>query len=205
MDHLDMGTLRRLHHDAIVVTASSTADLLAPLRFRDVVEIGWGESRRIGSARGSVSIEAFKVRHWGARMRTDVHRGFNGYVVERRGRRICIAGDTARTSFAAVGRRPTDVMVVPIGAYNPWIASHCNPEEAVEMADQARARFVVPVHHQTFRLSWEPMDEPIQRFRRALPSSRLALSAIGETFVLPDTPLADRAAGFGFHPALAST
>src|SRR3954454_20331100 len=79
MDHLDMGTLRRLRRDAAVVTASATADLLTPFRFRDVVEIGWGESRRIDSAHGSVSIEAFKVRHWGARMRTDVHRGFNGY------------------------------------------------------------------------------------------------------------------------------
>ena len=32
---------------------------------------------------------------------------------------------------------PTDVIVVPIGAYNPWIASHCTPEQAVEMADAA--------------------------------------------------------------------
>jgi hypothetical protein len=60
------------------------------------------------------------------------------------------------------------------------------------MANQARAQFVVPVHHQTFRLSWEPMDEPIQRFRRALPGPRLALSNIGETFVLPGTPPLDR-------------
>src|SRR5262249_4064103 len=119
-------------------------------------------------------------------MRHDVHRGFNGYVLERRGRRICIAGDTAGTSFRGVGRKPTDVMVVPIGAYDPWITSHCTPEQAVEMANQARARFVVPVHHQTFRLSREPMAEPIRRFVRALPASRLALSSIGETFVLPE-------------------
>jgi L-ascorbate metabolism protein UlaG (beta-lactamase superfamily) len=119
-------------------------------------------------------------------MRHDVHRGFNGYVLERNRRRICIAGDTARTSFTAVGRKRTDVMVVPIGAYNPWIASHCTPEQAAEMADQARAQFVVPVHHQTFRLSREPMDEPIRRFRSALPASRIALTSVGETFVLPD-------------------
>jgi L-ascorbate metabolism protein UlaG (beta-lactamase superfamily) len=86
-------------------------------------------------------------------------------------------------------------MVVPIGAYNPWIASHCTPEQAVEMANQARADFVVPVHHQTFRLSWEPMDEPIQRFRHALPAPRLALSSVGETFVLPGTPPLDRPSG----------
>jgi L-ascorbate metabolism protein UlaG (beta-lactamase superfamily) len=188
MDHLDLATLRRLPRDVIVVTAAATADLLRPLGFRNVVEIGWGESRVFETPRGSLSIEGFRVQHWGARMRHDVHRGFNGYVLERDGKRICIAGDTARTSFAAVGRKPTDVMVVPIGAYNPWIASHCTPEQAVEMANQARARFVVPIHHQTFRLSWEPMDEPIQRFSRALPAARIALSNVGETFVLPGPP-----------------
>jgi L-ascorbate metabolism protein UlaG (beta-lactamase superfamily) len=173
------------------------------MRFRDVVEVGWGESRQFDTPPRGLSIEAFRVQHWGARMRNDVHRGFNGYVLERQGRRICIAGDTARTSFTAVGRKPTDVMVVPIGAYNPWIASHCTPEQAVEMANQARARFVVPVHHQTFRLSWESMDEPIQRFTRALPGARVALSSIGETFVLPDTPPFDRPSGRPVETALA--
>jgi L-ascorbate metabolism protein UlaG (beta-lactamase superfamily) len=192
MDHLDLATLRRLHRDVTVVTAAATADLLAPMRFRRVVEIGWGESRQLTVAHGELSIEAFRVQHWGARMRSDVHRGFNGYVIERRGRRICLAGDTARTSFAAVGRKATDVMIVPIGAYDPWIASHCTPEQAVEMANQARAQFVVPVHHQTFRLSREPMDEPIQRLKRALPEARLALSEVGETFVLPGTPTVER-------------
>ncbi|MEP7310385.1 MAG: MBL fold metallo-hydrolase [Acidobacteriota bacterium] len=185
MDHLDLGTLRRLRRGTTVITAAATADLLTPMRFRRVVELGWGDAKQFDTDRGSLTVEAFRVQHWGARMRTDVHRGFNGYVLERQGRRICIAGDTARTSFAAVGRKPTDVMVVPIGAYDPWIASHCTPEQAVEMAEQARARFVVPVHHQTFRLSWEPMAEPIQRFRRALSPTRLALSNVGETFVLP--------------------
>jgi L-ascorbate metabolism protein UlaG (beta-lactamase superfamily) len=200
MDHLDVGTLRRLGRDVTVVTAAATADLLRPMRFRNVVEMGWGESRRFATAGGDLSIEAFRVRHWGARMRRDVHRGFNGYVLARNGRRICIAGDTARTSFTAVGRTPTDVMVVPIGAYDPWIASHCTPEQAVEMANQARAQFVVPVHHQTFRLSREPMDEPIRRFRHALPEARLALSQVGETFELPDAPSvrpAERTAGRG--------
>jgi L-ascorbate metabolism protein UlaG (beta-lactamase superfamily) len=102
-----------------------------------------------------------------------------------------------------VGRKPTHVMVAPIGAYDPWIASHCTPEQAVEMANQARARFVVPVHHQTFRLSWEPMDEPIQRFMRALPAARIALSNVGETFVLPDTPSLDQPSGPPVETALA--
>ena len=126
------------------------------------------------------------MQHWGARVRHDAHRGFNGYLLECTGRRVCIAGDTARTNFAAIGSRgPVDLMAVPIGAYNPWIASHCTPEQAIDMANEARARFVMPIHHQTFRLSREPMDEPIQPFVGGLAPERIALREIGETFVLP--------------------
>jgi len=82
-------------------------------------------------------------------------------------------------------RGPFDAAILPIGAYNPWIWHHCTPEEAVEMANLAGARYIVPVHHQTFRLSNEPMTEPIQRLQAALEPERLALSKIGETFVCP--------------------
>ena len=71
---------------------------------------------------------------------------------------------------------------MPIGAYDPWIYKHCNPEQAVAMADAAGARLFVPVHHQTFRLSREPFDEPIGRVEAALAAERdrLAVREIGQ-------------------------
>jgi len=186
MDHLDIGTLKKLPRDSTVITATATSDLLRRLPFREIVELGWGDRGRFERAHKRIEIEAFGVRHWGARLRHDVHRGFNGYLLERKGRRVCIAGDTARTSFVGIGSRgPVDVMAVPIGAYDPWIASHCTPEQAVAMANEARATFVVPIHHQTFRLGREPMDEPIRRFRNSIDPDRVALSEVGQTFVLP--------------------
>jgi L-ascorbate metabolism protein UlaG (beta-lactamase superfamily) len=79
-----------------------------------------------------------------------------------------------------------DLAIMSIGAYNPWIQSHCTPEQAVTMANAAGARFIMPVHHQTFRLSFEPFREPIERFQAALKQTpeRIALREIGETFVL---------------------
>jgi hypothetical protein len=55
------------------------------------------------------------------------------------------------------------------------------------MATAAGAQFIMPVHHQTFRLSLEPLREPIKRFQIALSNTpeRIALREIGETFVLP--------------------
>jgi L-ascorbate metabolism protein UlaG (beta-lactamase superfamily) len=63
------------------------------------------------------------------------------------------------------GFGPIDLAIMPIGAYNPWIHSHCTPEQAVQMANEAGAHFIMPVHHQTFHLSSEDFREPIKRFR----------------------------------------
>src|SRR5207249_1044498 len=188
-DHLDLRTLRCFDESTSVITARATRDLLKGTRFSDVTELKWGQSRSLSTAAGEIEITAFPVKHWGARMQRDTYRGYNGYLIERRGRRIIFAGDTAMTENFAVLRRhgPIDVAIMPISAYNPWIQSHSTPEQAIQMANAAGARFVVPVHHQTFRLSLESFREPIERFKAALSKTpeRIALREIGETFTVP--------------------
>jgi len=75
---------------------------------------------------------------------------------------------------------------MPIGAYDPWIRFHCTPEQAWRMSQDARAEFVLPVHHQTFLLSREPLLEPIERLTRAAgpESHRIVLREIGQEFAL---------------------
>ena len=185
MDHFDLPTLRLLEErKTTVVTAFRTSDLLRPRRYAAVHELRWNQSIQIGPAK----ITAFEVAHWGARMRSDVYRGFNGYLVEADSRRFVFGGDTAFTtafgqlrSFGAV-----DLAVMPIGAYDPWIRVHCNPEQAMLMANQAGAEFILPVHHSTFQLSREPQSEPMERLLVAAGSSsdRVCLHDIGEEFHL---------------------
>jgi L-ascorbate metabolism protein UlaG (beta-lactamase superfamily) len=188
-DHFDLRTLHRFDKDTSVITAPKTADLLRWTRLRDITELRWGERKSVNTPAGAVTIGAFQVKHWGARTQRDIYRGYNGYLIERNGRRILFAGDTAMTdSFAKLPQRGgIDLAIMSIGAYNPWIHSHCTPEQAVEMATAAGAQFILPVHHQTFRLSFEPLREPIERFQVALRETpeRIALREIGEAFVLP--------------------
>ena len=94
-------------------------------------------------------MKAFEVNHWGARVRTDTYRGFNGYVIEIGRRRILFGGDTALTdNFKSVRTsKPVDLAIMPIGAYDPWIRFHCNPEQAMSMANDAGAERILPVHH----------------------------------------------------------
>ena len=185
MDHFDLPSLRRLEHRATsVVTAHRTSDLLCPKRYSRVDELRWNESVQIGAA----TVRAFQVSHWGARMRSDVYRGYNGYVLESGRFRIVFGGDTAYTdSFKQIrSAGNVDLALMPIGAYNPWIAVHCNPEQAWKMANEAGAEFVLPVHHQTFELSQEPRLEPIERLLQASggASERICIQEIGQEFHL---------------------
>jgi L-ascorbate metabolism protein UlaG (beta-lactamase superfamily) len=185
MDHFDIPTLRLLERsNTSVVTAAKTSDLLRVRRYREVRELNWGDRARVGAA----EVRAIEVNHWGARMRTDTYRGYNGYLIEIGRYRILFAGDTAVTpAFRAVRTsKPVDLAIMPIGAYNPWIYYHCTPEQAWQMGNDAGAEHFIPVHHQTFQLSREPLLEPIERFYAASGSQpgRIAVGRIGQEFSL---------------------
>ncbi|HEX2449627.1 MAG TPA: MBL fold metallo-hydrolase [Gemmatimonadales bacterium] len=183
MDHTDLGTLSRLPRDLPVVVQPGNRDLVR--RFRHVTELAWGDHTEIAG----IEVESVEVRHWGARMITDRHRGYGGYLLRRRGQTMLFAGDTAYTeAFAPIGlRSQVDLAALPIGAYDPWIANHASPEQAWRMAKALGTRHVLPIHHSTFRLSREPLDEPIARLRAAAgpEAHRIALTEVGQTFTLP--------------------
>jgi L-ascorbate metabolism protein UlaG (beta-lactamase superfamily) len=121
-------------------------------------------------------------------MQSDTYRGYNGYVIDIGKHRVLFGGDTAYTdAFRAVrSSKPVDLAIMPIGAYDPWIRMHCNPEQAWSMANHAGAEFVLPAHHQTFQLSSEPYREPMERLLAAAGprADRVAVRAIGGEFHL---------------------
>jgi L-ascorbate metabolism protein UlaG (beta-lactamase superfamily) len=184
-DHFDLPSLRALEsRGTIVVTAAKTGDLLRTPRWSKVHELGWDDRVSIGPA----TLRAFEVNHWGARMRNDTYRGFNGYTIEVGRYRVLFGGDTAVTDKFRVLRtsRLYDLAIMPVGAYDPWIHYHCTPEQAWRMAEEAGAEFVLPVHHQTFALSREPYLEPIDRTYGAAGNrpDRVAVDGIGQEFHL---------------------
>ncbi len=184
-DHWDRATLRALEGSGTtIVTASRTTNLLKVERYKAVHELGWDQEIRVGS----FQIRAIEVNHWGARIRTDTYRGYNGYLLDSGKYRIVFGGDTAYTDTFRKARpgKPVDLAIMPIGAYDPWIHVHCNPEQALRMATDIHAEHVLPVHHQTFKLSREPFLEPVERLLAAVgkDSHRVALQRIGQEWKL---------------------
>ncbi|MGH7579101.1 MAG: MBL fold metallo-hydrolase [Gemmatimonadales bacterium] len=182
MDHTDLGTLCSLPRDVPVIVQPGNRDLVR--RFRQVQELAWGETTTVGE----VTVESVEVRHWGARMVTDRHRGYGGYLITKGERTVLFAGDTAITdAFDRLGARvEVDLAILPIGAYDPWIANHASPEQAWRMFKGLGAEYLLPVHHSTFRLSREPVGEPLERLLAAAEGEhwRVVAAEIGATWSL---------------------
>ncbi len=195
MDHLDLPSLEALPKTAVVVACEKCAKLIAPLGFNDVRELKWGETTIVKG----ITIRAMGARHWGRRWPPfGEGYGFNSYVLEKNGRRMLLACDSAQTDlFASLASTPPDVAAFSIGAYDPWIYNHANPEQVWAMFQQTRARYLIPIHWGTFRLSKEPMQEPLQRLIAAagIQQDRIVIRQIGGTWTLPASIEASQAAG----------
>jgi len=191
MDHMDLPSLGHFPSKTFAVTAKVTNDVLSGTRLKGATELAWNDHTTFKNQKGELEIQAIEVNHWGKRWPSELERGYNGYILRREGKALLFGGDTAHTLLFSELRSkgPFEAAIMPIGAYQPWIWNHCTPEEAVEMANRSGARYIVPVHHQTFKLSDEPMNEPIERFEAALAKEpeRVAVRRIGESFVCPRT------------------
>lgn len=159
-DHFHKPTLRRLPAPKLAVMPWGMGDLARGLGFQRIIELQWWES----FIHGDWKVTLVPSQHWGARVIHDHHRGYGGFVLEKRGRRIYHAGDSAYfDGFKEIGRvcRP-EIALLPIGAYFPenFRKVHMGPDEAIKVFLDLKSDWLVPMHYGSFRLSFEEMDEP---------------------------------------------
>ncbi|HZQ70868.1 MAG TPA: MBL fold metallo-hydrolase [Terriglobales bacterium] len=169
-DHLHRPSLRaivqhtkhRTGRGPIIVVPHHVFDLVSDLGFADVVELDWWNSYR----HHGLTVTHVPSRHWGARIIKDAHRGYGGYVLRGGKHSVYHAGDTAYfKGFRDIGERLCpELALLPIGAYNPstFRNVHADPGDATRAFLDLNARWMVPMHYGTFRLSHEPMEEPLQ-------------------------------------------
>jgi L-ascorbate metabolism protein UlaG (beta-lactamase superfamily) len=169
-DHLHRPSLRAIVHHTRRLTGRAPTlvvphhvfDLVSDLGFDEIIELDWWNHYR----HGALTVTHVPSRHWGARILKDSHRGYGGYVLQSDEHSVYHAGDTAYFSgFREIGRRLSpEVALLPIGAYNPetFRTVHTSPEDATRAFLDLNARWMVPMHYGSFRLSHEPIDEPLQ-------------------------------------------
>jgi L-ascorbate metabolism protein UlaG (beta-lactamase superfamily) len=169
-DHLHRPSLRAIsrHTERLrgsapsIILPHNVSDLVADLGFREIIELRWWEA----SDFGGLKVTHVPSRHWGARIVTDDHRCYGGYVLGSEKDSVYHAGDTGYfDGFREIGRRLNpELALLPIGAYSPpaFRANHTSPEDAVRAFVELGSRWMVPMHYGSFRLSHEPIDEPLK-------------------------------------------
>ena len=181
-DHCDLRTLSMLakRFDPLVVTPLGNGRFARSAGIRRVEEVDWWE--RIDAP--GVSFVATPAYHFSARTPFDKNRAlWSGFMITTVARRIYFAGDTAYGPlFREIAARsgPTDVALLPIGAYEPrWFMQiiHMNPAEAVLAHLELEATLSVAMHFGTFQLTTEGIDEPARALRRACHDKGVADSA----------------------------
>jgi L-ascorbate metabolism protein UlaG (beta-lactamase superfamily) len=198
MDHLNRPTLRRVARATrrrtgrapIVIVPHGVEDLVADLGFREIRSLKWWQCTEAAG----IEITFTPAKHWGARMFSDTHRQFGGYVLaDTAGHRVYHSGDTAYfDGFKEIGRRlHPQVALLPIGAYFPdtYRSVHTSPEEGLQAFVDVGANLMIPMHFGTFKLGREPMGEPPIRLmddaRRRGIADRVRILAEGETLLAP--------------------
>jgi L-ascorbate metabolism protein UlaG (beta-lactamase superfamily) len=189
MDHLNIPSLRRIVRHTLritgvaprVIVPRGVGDLVAKLGFRGVTELEWWDSASItaDTPEEDLTVTMTPCKHWGARMFSDIHRHYGGYVIAGAEHSVYHSGDTAYfPGFREIGEMlQPKVALLPIGAYFPdsYRAVHTSPEEALQaFFDLGSATTMIPMHFGTFPLGREPMEEPPVRLMQAARSAGVA-------------------------------
>ena len=192
-DHQSLGSLERIE--------PKVRDLIVPQRglvyvpgfsFRT-----WELATFESWERDGLRVTAVPVRHNGFRYGIDgdwMTTSYTGYVVEYAGRSVYFGGDTATTrGFRATAERfpSLDLAILPIAPIHPrefMCRAHIDPEQAVQAFRELGARYLVPMHFDTFVNSFDEVGEAPRELTRVARASgvadRLVLLRIGEQRVL---------------------
>lgn len=188
-------------------------DVLATAGVTNVKEMDWWESFRHFSSEGnSAEITFLPTKHWTARTLFDRNQCLWGaFAVAGKQGKFFFSGDTAYDPvlFKTIGDRfgSFDIATIAVGAYSPrWFMKHvhCNPEEAILIHEDIKAKQSVAIHWGTFPLSDEDPVEPaleLARIRdiRGVSYKNFFSMAIGETLNFGDTPKYDFATDYNEH------
>ena len=193
-DHLSLGSLELIEDKVqnLIVPQRGLVYVPEAFPFRT-----WELARWERWEQGGVRITAVPVRHVGFRYGLDgawMTTSYTGYVIEYRGRSVYFGGDTGygRGFRETAERFPhLDLALLPIAPIEPrdfMCRVHLDPNDAVLAFLDLKARYLVPMHFDTFLNSDDEFGAAPRELRRVVKArhleDRLVLLAAGEQRVL---------------------
>jgi L-ascorbate metabolism protein UlaG (beta-lactamase superfamily) len=170
-DHFDAPTIRRLGPRPAVLFPAGAEPYADELLQEDKLGLArWASVERAG-----MRLTAVPARHQGGRGGLDFlwNHAYAGWVIEGAGRTVYFAGDTGYDPelFKEIGRRfpHIDLALIPIAPARPppprphdaW--GHVGPELALQVFEDVGARWMAPIHFESFFSSKARIEEPRER------------------------------------------
>jgi len=195
-DHLDADSIEALPATMHWFVPLGLAAWFRDRGRNDVVELDWWQS----ATRGRWTVTCLPAQHWSRRIELATNSTlWCSWLIDSGTARYFFAGDTGYfQGFREYGKKlaPIDVALLPIGAYEPrWFMreQHINPAEAYRAFRELGARYLIPMHWGTFKLSFEPLDLPPKELLAAADAAggdrdRVKVLGIGGSFDVPPRP-----------------
>jgi N-acyl-phosphatidylethanolamine-hydrolysing phospholipase D len=190
-DHLSLGSLDMLEDKIHHLIVPQGGLVYIPNYAFEASELGTWRSWEEGGLR----VTAVPVQHVGFRYGADaawMTKSFTGYVIEYHGLSVYFSGDTGYSAedFCSTSDRfpHLDLALIAIAPIEPRALmehNHVDPKEAVQAFLDLRARWMVPIHHDTFFNSFDAPGQEVAALQQAmkdrgLTSEQVAILAIGE-------------------------
>ncbi len=168
-DHADKKSIKNIlknNPNSKTIVPLKTGGILNKFT-KNIIEMGWYQKYQAGNT----EVYFLPARHWTKRGLGDYNKSLWGsFLLKGKGKVIYFAGDTGWDSHfeeAAKLFPQIDYAILPIGAYQPqWLMkqAHISPAEVVEASKSLNAKNTIPMHYGTYKLSDEPVGEPVKKF-----------------------------------------
>ena len=166
-DHLDTATIKKfIKKDAVFIVPLGLKNFLLKKGTGEVHELDWWQSVNIGTVRYTL----LPAQHWSRRIgqKSSVTL-WGGFMIEA-SKTFYFSGDTGYfCGFKEFGNRYNiDYALVGAGAYEPrWFMhyQHLNIEEFFRVAEDLKAKTVIPMHFGLISQSDEPLVYPLHAIK----------------------------------------
>jgi L-ascorbate metabolism protein UlaG (beta-lactamase superfamily) len=186
-DHLDTASIEELiKKDAVFIVPLKLKDFFTDLGAREVYELDWWGSVRLGE----ITYTLLPAQHWSRRFGQGTNETLWGSFLIQGAKTIYFSGDTGYfRGFEEFGKKyAIDYALIGVGAYEPrWFMHymHMNVAEFFLAAAELNAKTAIPMHFGVISLSDEPLVYPlyaIELFIAAHPeySDRVKSLRVGE-------------------------
>ena len=182
-DHLSISDIRNFpYKSAKVIVPLNNGIYFKKNNFKDVKELDWFETIKINS---DLYITLTPSQHWNKRSALPFGPGatdkalWGSFLINYKGKKIFFSCDTGYSNiYKMMGEKfgGIDIFLINVGAYNfeaitgkkDFSIFHTNPEEALQVARDIKAKKIIPMHYGSFLLGLKaksegPINEPRNR------------------------------------------